>query len=1102
MVVVTNEIFDRWERDWRKRMVGCSLVAEANIDPEEAFAAFRVFGLNWVRLPSAGERTRLARRYRAVLLAGLCTVGARDYDAGRYWDHVFGTFDEFRDGNRQSELAESFRYGLKTLGLSRFTLPTRRHVGEILLHGGIPIKSTGPFAKVLARWDAQNPSGDARSFVSWITASSQRVAISRGIDVPTWLFLTETGEIAEDFVERCLVVIDELGHPAGPDTGLPPSILREIADALGESGPGARRRNRTRRTADSAPSISFSPQRGVQVQLPPLEAFTESEVEWVVSADGMGERVESPAPWPGDLVTAKFVSVRAPVKRAVVQVSPSDQTWDLDVVDVDDPLIVFDGDSRQLIPARNTLPRGRVWVAFPNESDGAIADRLTSDSPLVVVEEAPAPNGWHGWTFAALDLSAASRLSLADATRARYVSTIRRPRLIEGARVPHLETRDGRPVLDAPPLVELPGTGEQGTLDWRVSIAFLAGDVVAAQEFTVAGESRTVDPWPKEAAPLLGDYIITVRGPWGRGAVLSAAVAQGASTETSTTFRWMRSDGQGLEDAELLVRAGETDDPGTRLTFEPRRWRRNVRLRSSMGELELTARLPSMAVSAVGGVSRGKSGGPIPLDLELLRDTTLRVDVPRGTRQTQLAAVAAERLVQAVDSSQQTGESRVFSLGKLSDTLQAHRFAQLRLVVDDRSIPVAYVRPQLLASGATVTDGVLSLEEAQPVEGLMVLAYPRYAPWQKPTRIDFAAGATSAAVPEEVLREGAATFVVYVANPWVPFDVPNLPNWSTRNAFIAEWGDAVEPIDEPESGFRSWLAGHGPCPASDTSLHIALNIYTLVPKFALRRDVDRLRSELAESVRLSRVHVVDAVLRSRADAHDLYRLLVEADVVTVPREDWESSDLLWSFSPALGIVADSDEHVGEGREQFRANLTTYAGDPALSILDDGVDSFAAVGRFGSNERALDRMPQDRIDAIMAVANLLPQGLLDRDSRAQASKQLFDARRDRGMEAVIAVSRGLIAEARAAVTSDIGDHATAPIDVRASEEGWMSLPVLSLACAFVARSAARGGPASGRTFIKLRKAYMRLAEAAPGIVQQDLGLAELWITRWNENDRSN
>ncbi|HET6301048.1 hypothetical protein [Microbacterium sp.] len=1101
MVVVTNELFDQWERDWRRRMVGCSLVSEAGVDTAEALAAFRIFGLNWIRRPSAYERSRLARSYRAVLLAGLCAVGARDYDSGTYWDHVFAAFDARGDGNKQAELAESFRYGLTTLGLSRFTLPARRNVGEILLHAGIPLNSVGAFATVLARWDELNPSGDARSFIGWISSLSQRVAVTRGIDVPTWLFLTETGEIAEDFVERCLVAIDQLDAGGLRDAGLSPAVLERISDALGSRRGHAQRRGRHRGPADVVPSISFSPQGGVQVRLPPLEAVTETDVEWFVSADGMGERVHSYAPWPGDPVEPKFVSLRAPVRRAVVQVMPSGQTWDLEVVDVEDPLLVFDADSQVLIPPRNTLPRGRVWVAFPNESGAPVAERLTSDAPVVVIEEAATPSGWQGWTFAAVDLVGAQRLSLVEAARARYVSTIRRPRLVEGDRVPFIATRDGRPVLFEPPRLELPGSSGEGTLTWHVSIARDDGAEIATSEFTVAAEARVVDPWAKTIHPVIGDFVLSVRGPLGRGAVLRAAVAQGATAISSTPFRWMRADGQGLDGAEVRIRYGEGGQTESRLLFDAKHWRRTTTLRTRTGMLDVTVRLPSMAVSAGGSISRSKSGGPIPLDLELLRDATLHIDVPSRTGRTQLAALVSGRLVQVVDSMQSSGDSRTFSLARLSDTLERHRFAQLRLVAEDRSIPVAYVRPRQLASGVRVSDGILVLEDSQSVEGLMALAYPRYAPWKEPIKIDFTEGETSARLPESLLGEGAATFVAYVANPWVPFEAPELPDWSTRNAFIAEWGTPVEPDDDAEAGFRTWLSGRGGCPSALTSLSTALKIYTLVPKFAKAHDVDRLRSNLAEAVRSNRVHVVDAVLHSRADANDLFRLFVEADVVTVPCESWASSDLLWAFSPALGIVADSDEHGGGGREQFRQNLIEFVGDSALSILDHGEDPFATVGRFGPTERALDPMPQDRIDAIMAVANLLPRGLLDKDSRAQASKQLFDHRRDRGLDAVIAVSRTLISEARAALEADRGVVATDPMDKRASENGWMSLPVLSLACALVARTAARGGAASARAFERLRAAYMRLADAAPAIVQQDLGLAELWITRWSEDDNS-
>lgn len=1094
--MVTNEGFDQWEREWRNRLVGRSLVAEAEVDYDTAIRAFRVLGLNWLRRAHADERQRLARKYRAVLLVGLCAVGSRRYDAGMFWDHVWSAIGAKGDANRQAELADSFRYGLQTLGLSRFALPSRRNVGEILLHGGVPIKSVGALTKTIARWDTSNPSGDARSFVGWLSGLSQKVAVTRGIDVPTWLFLTETGEIAVDFVDRCLIAIDQAAGLTTEDPALPGAVLDEIALSLAGADTRRGRGARERRAIDVAPSLVFSAQR-VQVRLPPLEAHTESDIQWIVTVDGTSQRVESSAPWPGDPVTPKFVPVRAPAKRAVVSVVPSEQAWELDLIDADDPLLVFDYGTQQLIPSRNALSRGRVWVAFPSESASTAEELLECEGGLVVLEKASTPSGWDGWEFASIDLSDATRVRLRASDRWRYVSTTRRPRLIDCPSVPFIETLDGRPVLAEKPLLELPGTGGEATMTWRVSVATSEGEVLSTDDYDVGAGTMTVRLWGSASESPLGDFIVNVRGPLGRGATLRVAIADGCSAVASTDFRWMRPDGRGLDSAELAIRSGAIEHEELVVSFTAERWRRARTLRAGTKSLEISAKLPSMAVGAAGTAFRSRSGGPIPLDLESLVGTTLRVDTPPGTWGAQLAAVANGEFLQAINASQ-TGGAATFSLAQLSDTLETHRFAQLRLILGDRSVPVAYVRPGQLASAVSVDeDGVLALENAMPVEGLMALAYPKYAPWRAPTPIQFPPGAVAVMLPEELLKEGAATFVVSVANPWVPFEAPALPDWSTRNAFVTEWGEISEPDDPREHGFRSWLAIGSPCPSTPESLPIALKIYTLVPRIAKRIDIDRLRSELAVAVRSNREQVVEAVLRAESDANDLFRLFVEADVVTVPREAWESSDLLWSFSSALGIVADTDEHSGPHRDQLRDNLLKYVGESAIEILDTGTDPHATVGRFGPGVRVLDPMPQDRIDAMWAIANVLPRGLLDEDTRAQASKLLFDRRRDRSLDAVIAVSRTLITEARAAIATDLGPSATAPLDIRVSDEGWMNLPALSLACAFVARTASRGGPACSRTFEKLRKAYMRLADAAPDIVQQDLGLAELWITRWSE-----
>jgi hypothetical protein len=267
--VTTSADVVEWERDWRRRLVGRSIVAEAEVEPEAAIRAFRILGRNWLKRARADERQQIARTYRAILLTGLCAIGSRDYDAGTYWDHVWTALGTKGDANRQAELADAFRFGLTSLGLSRFALTARRNVGEILLHGGVPVNSVGSLARTLARWDANNPSGDGQSFVAWMSGISQHVAVTRGIDVPTWLFLTEAGEIAVDYVDRCLIAIDQAAGLTTEEPALPSAVLDEIA--LSSAGSDTRRGRgaRERRALDVAPSLVFSAQRGVQVRFPP-----------------------------------------------------------------------------------------------------------------------------------------------------------------------------------------------------------------------------------------------------------------------------------------------------------------------------------------------------------------------------------------------------------------------------------------------------------------------------------------------------------------------------------------------------------------------------------------------------------------------------------------------------------------------------------------------------------------------------------------------------------------------------------------------------------------------------------------------------------------
>ena len=1096
--MVTQEAFDEWEREWRTRLTGRSLIVEAGIPQADAIEAVSILGSNWVDA-SARTRTRLLERYRAVLLAGLCAIGSRDYDAGTYWPSVWRAFKMAGDQGSQGDLARSFKAGLDAFGLARFTLPLA-NVGEILMHSGLPVASVGAFTRALAKWDAANQSGDGRTFVAWMRSMSLHLATTKGIDVPTWRFLTEAGEIAEDFVDRCLLAIDQAGAGSGTsstDLGLPAAILDEIARALEEARPAKRRALDRRSLAEQVPTLAYSPSRGISVELPPLEAHSETDIEWTVSYGGISKRIEVQAPWPGDPILPTWVSVKAPTQRVAISVTPTAQSWELDLVDIEDPLIAFDAENGHLVPPRNTLANGRVFLAFPNPDGSSTADLIEADS-VAIVETHESPYGWEGWSFVAIDLTGTAKLRLRGMQRWRYVSTIVKPRLGAVEALSFVATRDERPIMAHRPILELPGTGQVDShVPWVVAVTDASdGRIVSTHKHVVGAETLAVDPW-ESSERVFGDFLIAARGPLGRGVTVRAAVAEGFSTTASAPMRWMSDAGTGLEPATVRVLEAEAGmQVGRELALDALVEQRAESFSVDGSELELMARIPFMSVSSVGKIERPAAIVPLALDLEGLVDTTLRATVPADARSVKLAAVVGGELVQVLSSSLRASSGlRIFNLSQLSGTLEEHGSAQLRLIVDDRSVPVAYVRPRRLASGVRVDEtGTLDLVDGHPVEGLKAIAYPRHAPWAHPFVLEFPAGSTSLSLPDDLRREGSATFVLVVSNPWLPLQPPPLPDWSSGNAFVSDVGGLIDRDEPAESGFRPWLAGLGACPTHEASMPIALKIYTLLPKIVLAKDAEHLRTEIAAAVRQNRELLMEAVLAANTESRDLVRLFVESDVVTVPCEAWESSELLWSYSPGLGVIADSDEYGGPADEAFRDNLAKHVGADALTILDNGVDAAQRVGKFGDPIIVMDAWPQERVDMVWEKANVLPTALLDEDTRAKSAKLLFDKRRDKDLRFVAAASQKLLAITWSAIARDLGPDAVAPVMARVSRDGWANLPALSLAFAFVARLSARGGPASTHAFGSIREAYARLSANAPEIVQQDLGLAELWITR--------
>lgn len=1093
----TQEEFDSAEKRWRTQLSGRALVIEATADPLEAEQALAILGSNYRRATTKDAKKRFLNKYRAAFLVGVCSVAFR-YDVGGMWPYLEKVFGPL-PGPDQQTLSEAFRDALDQFGLSRFTFP-RRNVDEILMHAGIPGQRMDEFIELLARRDAMTDGLDGRSFCQWVGGLSRQTAFTtHGLDAPTYRFLAEGRELAEDLVDRCLDLLDvwaSSGVTMADVAGFPGVMQKDLVralDELGEKQVASRSRPRSRQV-DLVPRLTFSATSGIAIRLPPLEIITEARVEWLIAAEGTTSRRTVEPPWPGDPVRVGYTVVSRPSKQVALSALPGDQTWIVTVVDPDDPFLVFDGATGEWIPPRNTLPKSDAILALPNPDDLQLVDLVETDRNLKVHRLLESPMGWSDWTFAEVSLASISKIRRRDAEAYRYVSSVDRPTIELESPVHGVRGLDSAPVCAALPTIVIPAvvdsSGSGSSIEWTVTATRVdTGEVIRTAKVLATGDVRAVDLAEAGSAPLLGTIDFAVKGPLGRGTTRRLTIAEGLAIDAQPSFRSMSTNGDGLVPATVTVSVHPSVEAPARLALGPRDSTARFELVAER-RLQLIVDVPAMSVTRIapdGSVFTSHS--PIAINLEELERMHLRVNFGAPGR-AQLVALKGQELLQTVQAAAAgpTGAA-TFTLAQLADTLTGAGGASLLVGADGARIPVARVRPRQLVESVQVhaDDATrLRLVGLATDQRLDVAMYPRYAPWNGPGRSR--SDGDSVEIPSDLRSEGELRVLVRVEDPWVAAEWPREYPSRSFNVFDVGLGVLEDSRGGVDQGYRSWLKRTAPCPDDPASLALAIQLYSGSDLAKFRTPLEELRDEVGRAVRHNREFVPAAYSQAAVDTAPI-DLFIASDIVTLPPAHYPHGASLWESSPLLAVLANSYELAAVGDD-----LDRVLGESSSSILSDGTDASAAQGRFGPNIEVLAKWPDDRIESVWRSVSPVPGRVLDAATRVIAAKQMFDRRRR--LYIAYAEAAQLHDAARRVVARAFGDGALTPIAAREASAGWASLPAFTLSLSLVARAASRDVEGAASLYSLARGTLLGLARMSPKLVEQDLILAELWLTRWS------
>ena len=354
----------------------------------------------------------------------------------------------------------------------------------------------------------------------------------------------------------------------------------------------------------------------------------------------------------------------------------------------------------------------------------------------------------------------------------------------------------------------------------------------------------------------------------------------------------------------------------------------------------------------------------------------------------------------------------------------------------------------------------------------------------------------TAALPAELCDAGPLRVLLRIDDPWT---VSSWPAWPGSGAYDCV-ALGVPPSEDPEEeSISRFVAGGGELPEVASHLGWLWRLVDLAPQLVLagtRADLAACcAGELHRQPRAALLALADEELSQAAAVHALISTGLAAtpsEHVPWTPEEQRILERLWAGRPAVAAIATGgllaiDDDVADV-------ATAQCGDSLTAVLQELRDPNAAVGRFGPDAERMALLPREQIEALWQAAAVVPQAMLDADTRATAARRMFDARHEPPMRAASVSAKTIIQTAEMVIGQSRCPHLADAITARepSGNKGWLALPAMSIAVALLARLAASGNSNCAMLEREYRGKWANLALQAPELVAIDLVLAEALV----------